>query len=740
MLLEAKAAEPVNPLKLASYDARSVPISFQVDAHDSRFFPDFTQWKQEPVEVSVGARTLNVRADVFKHATHVPLNEQLLTVAGVASGRSSSERPVFTATSKPAEAPASNVLLSLFAIPLGLGALGGAVGFATHPGERWRYAGKGAFGGFGAGVVIDTAACGGTPSTAPAEVTQVPAEVTQSAPATTAVEAVTNTPPPGFQTETPAAPSDILGSHPDYADASVGGIAFTHGATAEQLADVKNPLGLPEYAISAYAENIKAIKGKVDGEQSAQVFWNSTFDRNFVLLTRVNSGVTQVAVIAAGDGNFSYHPNAEWFDFAATETPAYTWVALPAGVAAVDLVGGYFGDYPVWGIQKASETVPSQLFVPGAENGFENNPAAPVEVAKFSIDALGLTPDVAAALKKHSGLEASIVAEADGFTTQITYWDAEHNLVTEKVNIDPSGLTENVQSKNELGNTPVMLTTEGQKLYWSQEHKGWFKIEMNPDINNPTFVPQEYTDVVVRALIAEYSEPFSQAAIDWWKKASDLVLELNFQYLEVNANTHTGTIFGYLRNTAMGDDARTIANSPVQFIDAWFTTQMPDGTSYQYFPTKWLDPTNPKNPQGGDWKIILTASGQEIMGDEGNRTQYDKLWAQASDPKSGLEVLPIFKAQEGFFNGTNGMITLSVPQPSLAKLATQADIEVGNLHLPNRPADTFRMWIDNAFSLTNASAPWFEFKFPSKNDEGYKTNFFPSEFQTIIFPSMITLR
>lgn len=99
-----------------------------------------------------------------------------------------------------------------------------------------------------------------------------------------------------------------------------------------------------------------------------------------------------------------YYRNAEWFDFAATENAAYTWVALPDGVTQADLVGGYFGDYPVWGIQKASEKIPSQLFVPGAEHGFEQNPAKPVEVAKFSIDSLELAPEVAAALKKTSGI------------------------------------------------------------------------------------------------------------------------------------------------------------------------------------------------------------------------------------------------------------------------------------------------------------------------------------------------
>lgn len=55
-----------------------------------------------------------------------------------------------------------------------------------------------------------------------AEMSPIPAEVTQVAPATPTVE-VTKTPPPGFQTETPVAPVDIKAGHPDYHDASVGG-------------------------------------------------------------------------------------------------------------------------------------------------------------------------------------------------------------------------------------------------------------------------------------------------------------------------------------------------------------------------------------------------------------------------------------------------------------------------------------------------------------------------------------
>lgn len=737
MLPEANAAKTVDFDKLAAFDKARAPLSFSVDRNDSRYFSNFNQWKQESVDVGVGTRSVNIRTDVFKYAAHVPLDARILN-AGVAYSRSTESAPIYQNTPNSKENVAS-VLQALFALPLGLGALGSAIGFLANPRERWKYAKKGFVLGAGSGGLLNGTGCDTLPTPA-AEVTTIPTEITQAAPATKIVETSTSTPPPGFQTETPVAPSDIIGSHPDYKDASVGKVAFTHGATEAQLTDPNNPLKLPEYALDAYSENIEAIRAKVTGEESAYVFWNSTYDRNFVLLTRVESGITQVAVIAAGEDNFSYHPNAEWFDFNATENPAYTWVALPAGVAATDLVGGYFGDYPVWGIQKDSETMPSQLFVPGAESGFEKNPAVPVEVAKFSIDSLSLAPDVAAALKKHAGLEASIVAEADGFTTQITYWDADHKLVTENIGVNPAVMTEDLTSINKFGDTPVMLTSEGQKLYWSQEHKGWFKIEMSPDINNPVFIPYEYRDVALRAVIAENNQPFSQEALDWFKTILDQGIQIGFQYLEVNANTHQGTKFAFLRNTAMGDDGRTLANSPVQNIDAWFVTQLPDGTTFQFFPTKWLDPVNPLAPKGNEWKILFAASGEEIMGDEANRTKYDKMWTDSSNPKSQLEVIPIVFAENGFFNDTNGLITLGVPQPSLAKLETEADKNFATLTVPVQPPDTFGMWIRNLAQGLSLQSPTNGFGYFTKADPTYTDQFFPAEAQLVLYPSLITLR
>lgn len=71
----------------------------------------------------------------------------------------------------PAPDPASDRgLWSLLALPLGLGALGGGAGALFNPGERWKYAKRGAGIGAGAGLIIEATACA-TPS---AEVAPAP--------------------------------------------------------------------------------------------------------------------------------------------------------------------------------------------------------------------------------------------------------------------------------------------------------------------------------------------------------------------------------------------------------------------------------------------------------------------------------------------------------------------------------------------------------------------------------------
>lgn len=577
-----------------------------------------------------------------------------------------------------------------------------------------------------------------SPATAPVIITE-----TRPAPAITApaIATETLTPPPGFQTETPPPPVDLASVHPDFHDAGIfDQVTFSAGATPDQLT-AANPLGLPTYALDAYSKNIEAIEAKVTGEQGAKVFWSADYSKNFVLLTRVNGGVTEVAVIAAGADNISYHPNAEWFDFAPTEAPKYIWVALPSGYTAESLIGGYKGEYPVWGVADA-EHMPAVVYAPGSDAQFVENPAV---VAQFAIESLTIAPEQAAAMRAHSGLEASITAEAEGrFSTTVQVLNTQNQPVTETMQVDPNTLHEDLASKNEYGNTPVMTTVDGKKLYWIQEEKAWFAVEISPDIHAPVLIPYGKTEIPLRVTIAEFPEAFSEEAVNWWKNTPGL--EIGFQYLVMNANTGESSKFAYLRNQAMGFPGRTQANSPVQIIDAWFAMSAPDGTQYEFFPTKWLDPANPRNPHGDEWKIIFAASGPEIMGNEENRNAYDRLLVQAATPGTRLEVLPLVRVQDGFFNNTGPLITLAAAQPSLAQLSTQVNKDFGALLIPNnrsKPAVEeryYKYWLDGIFRNLSASSPGLSFRFQDKNDPAWTTYFFPDDMQKLIFPSLITLR
>ncbi len=581
------------------------------------------------------------------------------------------------------------------------------------------------------------AGCAVPSATSPVIVTE-----TRPAPAITApaIATETLTPPPGFQTETPPPPID-LASHPDFHDAGIfDQVSFSAGATPDQLT-AANPLKLPEYALDAFSKNVEAIGAKVTGEQGAKVFWSADYSKNFVLLTRVNGGVTEVAVIAAGADNVSYHPNAEWFDFAPTEAPKYIWVALPSGYSADSIIGGYKGEYPVWGVADA-EHMPVVIYAPGSDAQFVENPAI---VQQFSIESLRLAPEQAAAMKIHSGLEASITAEAEGkFSTSVQVLNAQGQPTTETMQVDPNTLHEDLASKNEYGNTPVMTTVDGKKLYWIQEEKAWFAVEISPDIHKPVIIPYDKAEIPLRVTIVEFPEAFSEEAVSWWKDTPGP--EIAFQQFLMNANTGELSSFAYLRNQAMGFPGRTKANSPVQIIDAWFAMISPNGTQYEFFPTKWLDPANPRNPKGDEWKIMFAASGPEIMGDEGNRNAYDRLLAQAATPGTRLEVLPIVRAQEGFFDTLGPIVTLNVTQPSLEALSKQVDRDFGSLLAPNnknKPAVEeryYKYWLDGIFKMLSPASSSLSFRFQDKNDPAWTTYFFPDEAQTLIYPSLITIR
>jgi|GEM_PF-2341256 len=571
--------------------------------------------------------------------------------------------------------------------------------------------------------------------------TALPAVATEISPAPTIMAPVaateTMTPPPGFQTETPPPPVDIASVHPDFHDAGIfGQVSFSSGATPDQLT-ATNPLGLPAYALDAYSQNIKAIEAKVTGEQGAKVFWSSDYSKNFVLLTRENGGVTEVAVIAAGADNISYHPNAEWFDFTPTEAPKYIWVALPSGYTADSLIGGYRGEYPVWGVSDA-EHLPAAVYAPGSDAQFVENPTI---VQPFAIESLTLAPEQAAAMKAHRGLEASITAEAEGkFSTSVQILHTQGQPVTETMQVDPNTLHEDLNSKNEFGDTPVMITVDGKKLYWIQEEGGWVSVEISTDSQKPVLIPLGKSEIVTRIAIVEFPEDFSQASVERWKNktASHALL---FESREVNANTGERTRFGFITNRTLADQDLTYDNSPVKNIDAWFAMILPDGTKFEFFPTKWLDPKNPRDPQGDEWKIILCAMGTEISDNPQNLDQFERDLNESRGNAPVRYVIPIIKAQNGFFNNPNLPTALPINQPSLAKLLTYLGNSFAKLKIPiaSEWDMTYESWINYNWDRVNKENPSVGSS-PEIGDPQYDDEFFSPDTQTLIFPAFVMRR
>jgi hypothetical protein len=356
----------------------------------------------------------------------------------------------------------------------------------------------------------------------------------------------------------------------------------------------------------------------------------------------------------------------------------------------------------------------------------------PTIVQQSMIDSLALAPEQAAAMKAHSGLEASIIAVGDGtFSTSVQVLNTEGQPTTETMRVDPSSMHEDLTSKNEYGDTPVMTTVDGKKLYWIQEEKTWFAVEISPDIDKPVFVPFDKREVSLRVVIAEFNQPFSQAAVERWKTSPGLVM--GFQYLQTSAHPG-GTKFGFLSNQSLTDPGLNPDNTPVQILDAWFTTSLPDGTTYQFYPTKWFDPTNPKNPDSNEWKIIFIASGQEIMGDKGNREKFDALLARAASGDNH-EVVPIIRIQSGFFDSTNGLITFGVAQPSLAKLFNVSGNKMDELPNPGHDGNPYQYTFDYHFS--NLSSTNTSIGAAISRDDPKYHGFFPQDIQMILFPSLI---
>lgn len=359
----------------------------------------------------------------------------------------------------------------------------------------------------------------------------------------------------------------------------------------------------------------------------------------------------------------------------------------------------------------------------------------PIESPKFTLSGVGLTPELTAALKQHSGLEASITREADGtFSAQITILNSEGQPTTQRMEVTPSTLTENLTSKNKYGDTPVMVAADGTKLYWIQETGGWFAVEISSDPAVRIKVPYGKEEIPARIVITEYNEPFAQAALDRWKIKSGL--SLSFQYLTVNANTGEGTKFGYLENRSLINTDVNLENSPVQLLDAWFETTLPDGTVVTYFPMKWLDPANPRDPKGSEWKIIFATQGPEIMNNESNRVKYDQLWNSAATHNSRFAVVPIFKAQQGFFNNTNNLITFGVAQPSLEPLIRTINPLFEELSFPVTKGFTYKTMIDQIWPSIGPTNLGYGIYLDNNNPD-YSTNFFSDDVQTLLFPSLI---
>ena len=720
MLPEANAAKTVDFDKLTAFDKARVPLSFSVDRDDPRYFSNFNQWKQDSVDVGVGTRSVNIRTDVFKHAAHrVPFNEAVFTP------HSYSENPMYTPTPDKLPKPMSPAM----ALAAGLGIMGDlALGVLAVKSKNRAAISSWLL--LQAPIVNGCQTAMATPS----------AEVTVAPTITPKVE-ITTTPQPQVSTENapggPEAPTAIAASSSWPSPES-----FPKTLTNREV--------IPQGDIKA--ENVLDQFGDIDytlryyGESATLGFVETTTGQYQWAIQATTNGGKSALWPENAEGQLFSHPSTANDQDTAAATPVLGYETItPKGIGedytlGLESANGVF-TY-VARSTKDGSILASFFVTPSLEGEWKMATQTPTEasteVAKFSIDSLGLSPEVAAALKMHAGLEASIVAEAGGFTTQITYWDANHNLVSEKVNIDPSGLTEDVQSTNNLGDTPVMLTSEGQKLYWSQEHKGWFKVEISPDINNPVFVPYEYLDVATRAIIVEFNQPFSKAAMDRWNTVPSIIID--FQYLTVNANTGEGTRFAALGNRSSTEDGFTADNSQVKVLDAWFNVGMPDGSVFESYPTKWLDPLDPKNPKGTDWKVIWNANGPEIMEDAANRAKFDDLLALVGQNGSRLVVAPVVAADKNFFNDTNGLITFGVAQPSLAKLLTMSGNQLGPLALPNRPDDTFGNWIRQDFGIINADNPSIGFAFNTNQDTDYVKNFLPADVQTMLFPSLVVTR
>lgn len=59
---------------------------------------------------------------------------------------------------------------------------------------------------------------------------------------------------------------------------------------------------------------------------------------------------------------------------------------------------------------------------------------------------------------------------------------------------------------------------------------------------------------------------------------------LDFEFLNVNANTNENTRFASIGNRSTTEDGLTADNGAVQVLDAWINVGMPDGTVFEVYP------------------------------------------------------------------------------------------------------------------------------------------------------------
>ncbi len=375
---------------------------------------------------------------------------------------------------------------------------------------------------------------------------------------------------------------------------------------------------------------------------------------------------------------------------------------------------------------------------------------SPTPEPKFRLADFITDPEQLAALKSHPGLEQAITLAPDGtYSASVTVLDTEGQPAAAPMEVTPSTLRENLTlaGKNKYGDTPVMTAADGTTLYWIQEYKTWYaKTADAGSIHAPWRIPDGRPEISARMGIVDHPEDFSPAAVERWSK-HQYQNALGFQWRPVNYNTGEGKKFGYLDNMTMSAKDLTLDNAPVQVLaDDWYAMELPDGTVFRYFQLKWLDPKDPRNPKADEWKIIQVAPGTEITENEHNRKQFMYDLTQTAGNAPVRFVLPVFKADEKFFEFPNLPTALPIAQPSLAKLLDDVSDKFANLPDPNLAKWNeeygtnlkigFR--INTKWEKVDPTAAQF-YAFENDNKD-YYDNFFPQEIQTLIFPAFVMRR